>query len=745
MNDSRLAPILGRLSRYQFVGRDADVKRLCALAQASSIALLLGSPKTGKSELLRQVFDQSFTNRRQVVPFYYEFRNAAVDVERFARDYFAQTLAQFLAFRSGDPKLISGNVPLALVARTALPEDRMWVGSLVESFIEASKFGDESLLVRVALSTPGAACSYANLKSLVLVDDWHTAPSGTLLAEFLRTMVSPVSEQSSTFVLTGRQRMIVESITPEGEFFNRFATVRLNQVSEDDYEEHVRRLAESRGIDVSASTIELMSQQLDRNLFYTRAIIDAAVTRGSRLHTFIDFERLYTSEITEGRIAHYFNAVLHEVAPNSREGNALLDGITFLLEAGGPIAFDSMVERVAKYRVEAETLIRNLHLHELLTASYGSVSPSVDPVLSDFVRAKHRNEIGGALHAVAGDELLGEKLKHSYRLMMTRYNRAIQAQLIELLSRFDFQNIPASLFDNTAFDKRYRGMSRIQVRRAVDDEPDHLRLPQIVVVRELGVVDEDGASCTLFSASGFEGGIYTEANQVLWLVALVNSREPLDVETVDRIDQRIDLVLSESNPKPQGATHSMRWYVSKEGFSAVASERLASLEAFCSTYVQLDLIQDSLDKLALGGKARPATEFELVIPVEDEAELIAARTAEQIARVADFHQEAINQIKTALIEACINAAEHGDSPDRKIHQRFAIDDNRLIITVSNKGKTFDKADGQSTPSLATQPVKGARGRGLHIIRALMDEVEFERTDDGARLVMTKYLKRPDSE
>jgi anti-sigma regulatory factor (Ser/Thr protein kinase) len=34
---------------------------------------------------------------------------------------------------------------------------------------------------------------------------------------------------------------------------------------------------------------------------------------------------------------------------------------------------------------------------------------------------------------------------------------------------------------------------------------------------------------------------------------------------------------------------------------------------------------------------------------------------------------------------------------------------------------------------------------LQIIRALMDEVEFERTDDGARLVMTKYLKRPGSQ
>ena len=191
--------------------------------------------------------------------------------------------------------------------------------------------------------------------------------------------------------------------------------------------------------------------------------------------------------------------------------------------------------------------------------------------------------------------------------------------------------------------------------------------------------------------------------------------------------------------------HAVRWYISKEGFSAVASERLSSLHAYRSTYSHIDLIQDYLTRLALGGEARPASEFELVIPIEDDAELIAARTAEQIARAADFDQEAINQIKTALIEACINAAEHSDSPDRKIHQRFAIDEDKLIITVSNKGKTFGRANGQATPVLGAQPVKGARGRGLQIIRALMDDVTFERTDDGVRLVMTKYLKRPGSQ
>lgn len=737
--------VFSRLTRSEFFGRDADVRRVCALAQAPSNALLLGAPRTGKSELLRQCFDRLFDERGQVVPFYYSLGASSIDHQAFARDYFSQALAQFLAFRSGDSKLISENVPLTVVARTSPPDDHAWVSALVDSFIQATKSGDEALLIRSALATPGLACSYAKLKPLVMIDDWHALSGSKLEAEFLRALARGGRDESATYVLTGRRRMMIESIPPVGDVFDRIGLIHLDKVSEDDYEQLVSRLAESREIEISESTIELMSQQLDRDLFYTRAVIDAAVARGSRLQTFIDFERLYTNEVTRGRIGHYLDALFRQASPNPRSGRAILDAIGFLIEAGAPVPIDSVILRLAKLTGEAEALLEDMRLHELVDARDGFVSAPKDPVLCDYVRSRTRTEMEGATRPVAGDQLLGEKLKHSYRLMMSRFNRAIQSQLIELLSRFDFQSIPASLFDNAAFDRRYRGMSRVQVRRALDDEPEHLRLPQIVVVNDLGAVDEAGASGRLFAATGFEGGIYTEANEVLWIVALINSKEPLDVETVARIDQRVNLALPVAGTQSENTPRVVRWYVSKEGFSAVAVERLSASQALCSTYSQLDLIQDYLDKLALGGEARPATEFELVIPVDDEAELIAARTAEQIARAADFDQESINQIKTALIEACINAAEHGDSPDRKIHQRFAIDDNRLIITVSNKGKTFDRADGQSPPSLAAQSQKGARGRGLHIIRALMDEVEFERTDDGARLVMTKYLKRPDSQ
>jgi len=75
----------------------------------------------------------------------------------------------------------------------------------------------------------------------------------------------------------------------------------------------------------------------------------------------------------------------------------------------------------------------------------------------------------------------------------------------------------------------------------------------------------------------------------------------------------------------------------------------------------------------------------MVIPMGAHTELIAAHTVEQIARRSALDPKRFNQIKTALIEACINAAEHSLSPDRKIYQRFRVENDKLVVTVASRG------------------------------------------------------------
>ncbi|MFL6274540.1 MAG: ATP-binding protein [Blastocatellia bacterium] len=772
MNHRDVKQIMSRLADDEFFDREAELERLLALGRRRPAlrpppvesdvdsqptatreimrgrrvanALLLGAPRVGKTELLRKAYDHLFSEALETVPIYYALKAYSLDGERLARDFFAQFIAQFIAFRRHDARLIeAASEPLAVITRAAPPEDYIWVRAMVDAFNRAAATGDPSLMLRSALQSPAVVAARAQLSPFVMFDNFHLlADSPVIRAELVRALTAEQAGPAApAYLLCGLRRVMTALMPPDEELYRRLELIPIEAMDDEPTEKLIRAMAVALDVEVSDSTVELMIQQLGRDLFYIRAVLDAAAARGASLRTFMEFERVYTDEVLSGRINHYLCALLRDVAPSSRQQRAAIEALNLTLESSEALPIDAVVERMGEEINEAESLLAQLHMREFLEISYGFLRAADDTVLADFVRSKYRNEIAGARRPVAGETLLGEKLKDSYRLMMSRYHRAVESQLIELLARFDFQSLPASLFDLAQYDKQYRGMSRVQVRRALDDDTERIRLPQIVLVNDTGAGEKPGIGWRLFAASGFEGGIYSDANEIVWLIALINSKEPLDVETLNHIDQRFEAAARLAGDR--AAPRMMRWYISKEGFSAVATERLMTLRAHRSTFNQLDLIEDCLVKLATGAHQRPASEFELIIPIEGEAELIAARTVEQIARAADFDQESINQIKTALIEACINAAEHSDSPDRRIYQRFAIDEDRLIITVSNKGKTFGANDA-SAPAMPVAPAAARkRGRGLQIIRSLMDEVRFERADDGASLVMTKYLKRPE--
>ena len=102
--------------------------------------------------------------------------------------------------------------------------------------------------------------------------------------------------------------------------------------------------------------------------------------------------------------------------------------------------------------------------------------------------------------------------------------------------------------------------------------------------------------------------------------------------------------------------------------------------------MQFELLSAQLSDNANKSPAAAANnEFVFILPMGADNELLAAATAEQIARRLNFRPEAINQIKTAVVEACINASEHSLSPEQKIYQRFRVEDDKLVITIASRG------------------------------------------------------------
>ena len=78
---------------------------------------------------------------------------------------------------------------------------------------------------------------------------------------------------------------------------------------------------------------------------------------------------------------------------------------------------------------------------------------------------------------------------------------------------------------------------------------------------------------------------------------------------------------------------------------------------------------------------------ELTLPVMQDMELAATKTAEVIAKRMDLDGEKTAEISMALIEACINAFEHSKSKDN-IFIQYIIDPEKLIVKVGDKGIGF---------------------------------------------------------
>jgi len=129
--------------------------------------------------------------------------------------------------------------------------------------------------------------------------------------------------------------------------------------------------------------------------------------------------------------------------------------------------------------------------------------------------------------------------------------------------------------------------------------------------------------------------------------------------------------------------------------------------------------------------------FNLVLPINSESELVAVRTLEQIATYSDLDEASIEKVKMALIEACINAGEHSQSFEKKIRIYFTVRPETIEVVVEDRGQAFDPVEVQARLVREADPLSRKRGRGLALIKELMDEVRFEKADIGTRLYMVK--------
>jgi serine/threonine-protein kinase RsbW len=699
-------------------------------------------PSAGVSELLRQAYDQLFNLRTETIPIYFAFTRNEITAVSAAIEFLNTFLQQYIAYRRNEPSLSYTALTLHDLVDLAPPADLEWVSQLVESYKTLRFSNDDKAFVRFCLGVPQRVPGkfgrpFVMLDGAQLADELNG--SVTLGPEVLRVF----GQAGLSFLLAGLRRQILKAAYDAKCNFETLDVLRLEQLDSDEARHLVERVAHRQQVSITEEGRDLLVQQFGGSPFFITKFLHAAREKHLKLTSYVDCQRLYVDELMGGQIERHFADLLEEIALEPETRLAL----TRLLweTASGDKAIspiESFGKRLNLGPNQLEAMLRKLHMHEFVNWNGALVESGGGPqVWKDYLKTRYRLDVLNEPRAVVVADALTEALKRAPQTMSRHYKQQAKLGLRALLAGFDLQRIPALLFDNVRFRHNYRGLSKENLTTALEAETELVKLPQVVHVasctafnNDLRQVCEEGL-CAV--AHGFDEAAYTDAREVVWLAAEVEAKLAVELGVAETWCERL-----EGLAKSRGFKRYKIWLISEEGFADNAAEVIKEYEAFTSDRRQFELLAGRIGKKpGPSGTVETDGEFLMVVPMGEDNELIAATAVEQIARRLNFQPTAINQIKTAIVEACINAAEHSFSPDRKIYQRFRAESDRLVITISSRGIVPSSFGGSQGTSLeVAQAGQERRGWGLKLIKTLMDEVEFERVDEGTSLRMTKYLR-----
>ncbi|MDZ7261507.1 MAG: ATP-binding protein, partial [candidate division KSB1 bacterium] len=134
---------------------------------------------------------------------------------------------------------------------------------------------------------------------------------------------------------------------------------------------------------------------------------------------------------------------------------------------------------------------------------------------------------------------------------------------------------------------------------------------------------------------------------------------------------------------------------------------------------------------------------------EDRFTFEIASTTEKLREVAqkleNFMSPWVYNVKTkseiilAVSEAVANAIIHGNQrlPGKSVRITFRRRPSEMVVTVKDQGQGFDPK--QLPDPLTSNNRMKTSGRGVYLMKVLMDEVSFRKTENGMEVTLVKKI------
>ena len=117
-------------------------------------------------------------------------------------------------------------------------------------------------------------------------------------------------------------------------------------------------------------------------------------------------------------------------------------------------------------------------------------------------------------------------------------------------------------------------------------------------------------------------------------------------------------------------------------------------------------------------------------------ERVVERVQRECQKLQFAQRQVMLNVPVALTEALSNAILRGnsDDPSKTVHVRASVDADQLVIEVRDQGRGFDLD--ACTVDVGVETVEREDGRGLFLMRKLMDRVECVPSGPGNTVRLT---------
>jgi serine/threonine-protein kinase RsbW len=129
---------------------------------------------------------------------------------------------------------------------------------------------------------------------------------------------------------------------------------------------------------------------------------------------------------------------------------------------------------------------------------------------------------------------------------------------------------------------------------------------------------------------------------------------------------------------------------------------------------------------------RKSANVEVRLPSRLGYEKVAMSTAASVAKLMGFREDRIEDLKTAVAEACINAIEHGNRLNEGLSVGVVLSagEDALEVKVIDDGKGLKSLPPKPDIERKMHGEEDPRGMGMFLIQALVDEAEWVAGSNG---------------